>query len=546
MREPGAAVYRVHLEESYFPAQADDEIRPSTVAGVLRDAAADSADVTALTEIREDGAVGRSWTYGALLAESERLADALLLRFAPGERVAIWSPNTPEWAIFEFAAAIAGLTLVTVNPAFQAKELRYVLEQSRAAGLYAARSFRGNPMAAIAQGVCDDLPAIRHLVDLDDPTAIYTAAGAARARPVVAPKDAAQIQYTSGTTGFPKGAVLTHVGLTNNARLCFARLGARRGDVYLNVMPMFHTSGCATGLLGAVQWRCPLLMARLFQPAVMNAIIAQERVSLLVAVPTMLIGLLEEHGHTPRDMSSLRVVMSGGAMVPPELVRNIQDTFGCRLAIIYGQTEASPGLTLTRPTDSFADQVESVGQAFPQTEISIRDRASNAVVPIGAAGEICGRGYCTMLGYNDNPQATEEALDAEGWLHTGDLGTMDDRGYVRVTGRVKDMIIRGGENLFPAEIENVIATHPGVAEVAVVGVPDPKWGEIAVCFFRAATSVLPSRTDLVAHIRRDLAAPKTPSHFIVVDSFPLTGSGKIQKFVLRDRYVAGDFSGHTL
>jgi fatty-acyl-CoA synthase len=539
-------VYHVDLRESYFPAQADDAIRPTTVAGVLREAAADSADVTALTEVREDGTIGRSWTYGSLLTDSERLADALLSRFAAGERVAIWSPNTPEWAIFEFAAAIAGLTLVTVNPAFQAKELRYVLEQSRAAGLYTARSFRGNPMATIAREVCSELPAIRHLVDIDEETAFYAVAGAPKPRPVVGPRDPAQIQYTSGTTGFPKGAVLTHVGLTNNARLCFARLGARRGDVYLNVMPMFHTSGCATGLLGSVQWRCPLVMAKLFQPAVTNAIIAQQRVNLLIAVPTMLIGLLEQQKRTPCDMGSVRVVMSGGAMVPPELVRSVQDAFGCNFAIIYGQTESSPGLTLTRPTDAFADQVESVGQAFPQTEVSIRDRATNAVVPVGTAGEICGRGYCTMLEYNDNPAATADAIDAEGWLHTGDLGTMDSRGYVRVTGRVKDMIIRGGENLFPAEIENVIASHPSVAEVAVVGVPDPKWGEIAICFFRAATPVLPSKADLVAHLRRDLAAPKTPAQFVAVESFPLTGSGKIQKFVLRDRYVAGDFSGRAL
>jgi fatty-acyl-CoA synthase len=539
-------VYRVELEESYFPAQADDAIRPTTVASILREAGADSADVTALTEVREDGTIGRSWTYGALLADSERLADALLSRFAPGERVAIWSPNTPEWAIFEFAAAIAGLTLVTVNPAFQAKELRYVLEQSRAAGLYCACSFRGNPIATIAREVCSELPTIRHLVDMDDETAFYAAAGAPKPRPVVGPRDPAQIQYTSGTTGFPKGAVLTHIGLTNNARLCFARFGARRGDVYLNVMPMFHTAGCATGLLGSVQGRCPLLIAKLFDPAAMNAIIEQERVNLMIAVPTMLIGLLEDHRRNPRDMRSLRAVMSGGAMVPPELVRNIQDAFGCSLAIIYGQTEASPGLTLTRPTDALADQIESVGQPFPQTEISIRDSTTNAVVPVGATGEICSRGYCTMLEYNDNPAATADAIDAEGWLHTGDLGTMDSRGYVRVTGRVKDMIIRGGENLFPAEIENVIATHPAVAEVAVVGVPDSKWGEIAICFFRTATAVPPSKSELVAHVRRDLAAPKTPAHFVVVDSFPLTGSGKIQKFVLRDRYIAGDFSGRAL
>jgi fatty-acyl-CoA synthase len=534
-------MYQVTLDQSYFPAQSDDAVHETTVADVLREAAADLPDATALTEIRADGTIGRRLSYGALLAESERLADALLSRFQPGERVAIWSPNTPEWAIFEFGAALAGLTLVTVNPAYQMRELRYVLEQSRAVGLFLVHKHRGNPMAAIAEQVCADLPAIRHSVDLDRLASLN--ASRAPARPPVKPGDAAQIQYTSGTTGVPKGAVLSHRGLTNNARFVFGRMGASRGDVYLNVMPMFHTSGCATGLLGATQLRCPLLMARQFDSAAMAAIVEQERVNLLIAVPTMLIGLLEAHERRPRDMSSLRTVLSGGAMVPPELVRRVQDSFGCHFVIIYGQTEASPGLTQTRLTDSLADQTESVGQPFAQTDVSIRDPGTNAVVPVG---EICGRGYCTMIGYNDNSDATAKTIDGDGWLHTGDLGTMDRRGYVRVTGRVKDMIIRGGENIFPAEIETVLATHPAIAEVAVVGVPDAKWGEIAVCFLRPSVGANPDRAELVAYVRRELAAPKTPAQWIAVKNFPLTASGKIQKYVLRDRYVAGDFVGKLL
>jgi fatty-acyl-CoA synthase len=540
------SMYAVTLSNSYFPAQSDDVVLPTTVAGVLQAAAADASDMPALTEARSDGTVGRSWTYQELLADAERVARSLASRFEPGERIAIWSPNTPEWVIVEFAAALAGLTLVTVNPAYKAKELRYVLEQSRSVALFHVQEFRGNPMAVIAAEVAAQLPALRELVDLDDAAALFATRAASRPLPAVVPGDPAQVQYTSGTTGFPKGAVLSHGSLTNNARLGLKLMGARRGDTYVNVMPMFHTTGCSIALLGSVQSRCRVLLVKQFDPAIANALIEREHGNIMVAVPTMLIGMLEAHERGPRDMSSLRLVVSGGAMVPPEIVRKARDRFGCAVTIIYGQTETSPGLTQTRLDDSESDLTDTIGQAYPCTELAIIDTASSAVVPVGAVGEICARGYCNMIGYNDNPDATAKAIDREGWLHTGDLGTMDARGYVRVTGRVKDMIIRGGENLFPAEIENVLVTHPGVAEVAIVGVPDPKWGEIAICFLRERPGLRLQKDDLIRHVRQDLAAPKTPAHWIVVDALPLTASGKVQKFVLRERYMAGDYSDQVL
>ena len=230
-------------------------------------------------------------------------------------------------------------------------------------------------------------------------------------------------------------------------------------------------------------------------------------------------------------------------MVPPELVRRIRSVFDCNFETVYGQTESSPLLTQTRSDDSFEDLCETVGQAMPRTELSIRDPNSNAVVPVGAIGEICARGYCVMLEYNDNPEATAKAIDADGWLHTGDLGTMDARGFVKVTGRVKDMIIRGGENLFPAEIENVLLEHADVADVAVIGAPDERWGEIVVCFVRLAQGASLDRTALIAHCRERIAPQKTPAHWIEIAEWPLTGSGKIQKFVLRDRFVAGEWKG---
>ena len=539
-------MYPVTLDMAYFPAQHDETIRDTTIGSVLIEAATEAPDAEALVEARADGSIGRRFTYSQLFSEAERLADSLASRYAPGERIAIWSPNTPEWALLEFAAALAGLVLVTVNPAYQAKELVYVLQQSRSAGLFLVRECRGNPMAEIAREVCADLAQIREVIDLDDHAALFAMDGPAPVRREVHPDDPAQVQYTSGTTGFPKGAVLSHRSLTNNARFSMSRMGAQRGDTYLNVMPMFHTVGCSIGLLGSVQLRCRLLMARLFEPVSVMALIETERVALVIAVPTMLIAMLEAHARQPRDTQSLRMVVSGGAMVPPELITRLQEAFGCNFTIIFGQTETSPVLTQTRASDGWTERVETIGQAIPNTELSVRDSGNNQVVAIDAIGEICARGYCNMLGYNDNPDATARAIDADGWLHTGDLGTMDARGYLRITGRLKDMIIRGGENMFPAEIENALITHPDIAEVAVVGVPDPRWGEIVIAFLRprAATQLLVA--DLVRHVRRDLAAPKTPAHWIVLDAFPLTGSGKIQKFVLRDRYLAGDYFGQVL
>ncbi len=534
-------MYQVTLTRSHFPRQSDDVIEEATVPSVLIAAANDSGNALGLSEALLNGEIGRRWTYRQLLNDVERVAVALATHFAPGERIAVWVPNIPEWTILEFAAALAGLTLVTVNPAYQPKELHYVLAQSRAVGLFLVREYRGNPMADIAKNVCAELPQIRRVADLEDKDSMLEHGRDVRALPAIAPGDAVQIQYTSGTTGFPKGAILHHRGIVNNARLTLDRMGVKAGDLYLNFMPMFHTSGCAVALLGAVQKRAPMILAKLFDPARMNEIVAREKVTVLMGVPTMLIGMLEALEREPRDVSSLRIAISGGAMVPPELIKRFEAAYGGKFGIVYGQTETSPVLTETRPDDAFLDKTETIGQALPQTEISIRDPGTNAILPIGQIGEICARGYCNMIGYNDNPEATAKTIDKDGWLHTGDLGTMDARGYLKVTGRVKDMIIRGGENLFPAEIENVLLAHPAVAEVAVVGVADTKWGEIVVAFMRVAPGPLPTREELVAHCRREMAAPKTPAHFVVVDSFPQTGSGKIQKFVLREKFEAGSF-----
>ena len=534
-------MYSVDLKQSYFPAQADDQVLESTVGGVLRAQAQATPNAEALVEADMAGELRRRWTYGELLADAERLARALLSRYRPGERIAVWAPNLPEWVILEYAAGLAGLTLVTANPAYRPRELQYVLEQSGAVGLFMVREYRGNAMAEIAAQVAGSVPALREVIDLEDATALYAGGSSGEALPDVRPDDPVQIQYTSGTTGFPKGVVLHHRGITNNARFSMARMGLRAGDTVLNFMPLFHTAGCGLLTLGAVQFGGRLIVARLFDPARMLGIVEAEHVEFVLGVPTMLVALLEAQAVQSRDLSCVRTMGAGGAMVPPELVRRIRGEIGCDFHTVYGQTESSCLLTVTHRTDDEADLCETVGQPVPQTEISIRHPQTHAVQPPGAVGEICARGYGVMLGYNDNPEATSAAIDVEGWLHTGDLGTLDARGYVRVTGRVKEMIIRGGENLFPAEIENVLLEHSDLAEVAVVGVPDAHWGEIVVCFLRLAPGARFDRPALVAHCRERISPQKTPAHWITVAEWPLTGSGKIQKFVLRDRFVAGEF-----
>ena len=535
-------MYPLQLTESYCPAQTDEALIDSTVGSVLRDAAARSPDAPALDEVDGDGRLARNWTYAELLADSERLAHALLTRYQPGERIAVWAPNIPEWVIAEFALGLAGLTLVTVNPGYQPRELKYVLEQSKAVGLFLIKEFRGNPMARIGAEVTADIPAIREVIDMDDHNALFREAGPLGIPPEVNPRDPAQIQYTSGTTGFPKGVVLHHHGITNNSRHAFARNGMGRGATTLVVMPLFHAGGCTMAILGGVQFDCRIILMRQFEPHSAIALIESEGADGMLGVPTMLIAMLEADAVRSRDFSSVKIAGSGGSMVPPELIRQVTARLGCGFYTVYGQTETSALLTTTRTTDPFDDICNTVGQAMPQTELSIRDPHTNAVVPVNVVGEICARGYSLMLGYNDNPEATAATIDAEGWLHTGDLGTMDTRGFVKITGRVKEMIIRGGENLFPAEIENVLLEHDDVAEVAVVGVPDPKFGEAVAAFVRLSSGASLDPVVLIAHCRANMAAQKTPAHWIEVSEWPLTGSGKIQKFALRDQWVAGDIA----
>ncbi len=529
------------LTESRVPADTSSPVLETTVGSILRDAAEKAPDQAALIEGVPGGR--RSWTYAELLADAERVARALALRFRKGDRVAVWAPNIPEWVLLEYGAGLAGVILVTVNPAYQPKELEYVLRQSRSSGIFHLRTFRGNPMEESLKQVAGGLPELREIIPFDDFEEFAASAPDDVELPEVSPDDPVQIQYTSGTTGFPKGACLHHRGITNNARFTAERLGIEAGDVYINPMPLFHTGGCVLGVLGPCQMQAALVNLVAFDPGLMLALTEEMRATHLLGVPTMLIALMEHPDFASRDLSSVHTVCSGGATVPADLVRRIEKTLGVHFSIIYGQTEASPGVTLMKPDDSEEDKANTLGPVLPQTEMKVIDPETGATVPIGEPGELCCRGYLVMLEYFEMPDRTAETIDEDGWLHTGDLVTMDDRGYMTITGRLKDMIIRGGENIYPREIEELLFEHPQVADVAVVGLPDERWGEIVGAFIRDADPSSPaSDAELHTFCRENLSPQKTPKAWYRVDEFPLTPSGKIRKFVLVEEWQKGTCS----
>ncbi|HEY4349885.1 MAG TPA: AMP-binding protein [Paraburkholderia sp.] len=529
---------RPRLVHSHWLPDTSNPVIERSVGDVLRSAARVFAGEIALVEGNADRHARRAWTYSELLNTSERIAAGLSRRFMPGEHIAVWGNSSPEWLLLEFAAALAGLVLVTVNPAFKEAELAYVLKQSRAVACFAVPHYRDRDMLATLAGVRAQLPALREIASLHDlPYAGADELPAARL-PAVNPGDIAQIQYTSGTTGFPKGAMLHHRGLVNNARFYAESIGARERDVWINPLPMFHTAGCGLVTLGALQTGGTHVMMPGFDAGLMLELIESERGSITLSVPTMLIAMLEHPTLAQRDVSALRLIGLGGAPVTGELAERIETTLPARVTIGFGLTEHSPYITHSRPDEPFERRALTVGRPLPNTEVKIVDPHTDAIVPLGDVGEIFVRSYAVMRGYFDNRQATAQALDAQGWLRTGDLGSIDPDGYCSIHGRLKDVIIRGGENIYPREIEDVLVTYPGVADAAVVGTPDETWGEVVVAFIRTAAGAQLKEEELFDHCRRHLAAFKTPRHWRFVDSFPQTPSGKIQKYMLRERFAA--------
>ncbi|KOG91762.1 AMP-binding protein [Streptomyces varsoviensis] len=532
------------LTESYWPADAGAPVLELTTGDLLREAARDAGPQNALIEVAPleapslSGAerTDRRWTYRRLLAEAEQCAHWLLTRFSPGERITVWAPNIPEWIILQYGAALAGLVVVTANPALRAAELRYVLHQSRSSGLFHTAAFRGSDMTAIARDATRGLPGLRATVCFTDWQTTVRAHQGSGPLPEVRPGEAAQLQYTSGTTGFPKGALLHHRGLVTNAKFAIDRAQLPERGTLASAAPLFHTAGCAMGVLGSAHRRASYVLCQLFDPALVLGAAQDHRADMLGGVPTMLIALLEHPGFERFDLSHLSRVLSGGSPIPPELARRVEDRFGARFSAVYGQTELSPVITQTSPDDSPEDKAATAGRPLPRVEVAVRDPWTGDIVPVGQPGEICARGYQAMLGYFELPERTAETIDPAGWVRTGDLGRLDERGYLTVVGRLKDVIIRGGENIYAADIEQVLSTHPKVRDIAVIGLPDPLWGEIVVAVLvPAEPGQPPTATELHDFCRARLAPHKTPVRWLRTAELPLTDSGKVRKHLLREQ-----------
>jgi fatty-acyl-CoA synthase len=522
----------------------DTTVLDTTVAGILRQAAAAAPDVTALVHGAPAPGDRRRWTYAQLAAAAERAAVALAGHFDPGARVAVWAPSVPESLVLTYAAAMAAVVLVPVNPALRAGEVTHILRQSGASGLFLVPHFRGNDLTGTLDAVRPGLPGLRLVVPLTPdgwegfcagPTPAPGPAVDARRPP--RPDDVAQLIYTSGTTGTPKGALLTHRGMTNAARFGALRFGMRAGDVYVHTMPLHHVGGQVVSFQ-ICQQRATAVLLEAFDPGLVLELIEAERATLTCGVPTMLLAMIEHPDRPRRDLSSLRTVSGGGSVVPVELIRHIEDTLGVQFTVVFGQTEACGFISQTALDDPDEDKAATLGRALPGVETRVVDPATGTVVGRGEVGELEVRGPNVMAGYHDLPVETAEALSPDGWLRTGDLVTMDGAGVLRMVGRRKEMIVSGGENLFPVEIENALISHPAVAQAAVVGVPDRRWGESAVAFVRLAPGATGDAVVLEGFLRRHLAAFKVPRRWVFVDSFPLTASGKVQKFVLRQRLMA--------
>ncbi len=529
-----------HLTQSLWPADTSRPVLDISVGELLRQAAAEAPDKLALVSVAPEREA-RTWTYGELLDDAEHAAAWLLDRFRPGEHVAVWAPNVPEWVVLQYGAALSGLVLVTVNPALRSAELEYALDTSHAVGVFHVDGFRGTDMVSLIEAVLPRVPTVREACALEGWLDEVRRTEKRGDLPDVDPHSPTQIQFTSGTTGRPKAAVLKHMAMVTNAVDVRERCEAPAGATFATALPLFHTAGCGLAGMGTVHQRATLVLGEVFDPTTMLTAIQKYRAQVFGGVPAMLHAMLAQPDLESFDLGSLEVVMSGGDVVPPELVEGWDEVCGAKVSAVYGQTELSPIVCQTRPTDSREDNLFTAGRPLPNVEVAVLDPGTGKIQPNGIEGEICARGYLRMIGYLDLPEETAKTIDPQGWLHTGDLGTMDERGYVTVTGRLKNMIIRGGENIYPKEIEEALATHPAVDNAVVVGLPDKTWGESVAAVVHLDTArPTPTSEELHDYLRERLAPHKTPKAWYVAGSFPVNAMGKLQKFRLRDQIVAGE------
>ncbi len=486
---------------------------------------------------------GVRMSYAEFDAAVDRVASGLLAAgLQKGDRVGIWSPNCTEWVIAQFATAKAGVILVNINPAYRTHEVEYALRHSGVKLLISARAFKTSDYRAMIDEVRGGLPALQAVVYLDSPewdelAATPIDADAVRARQAdLAFDDAINIQYTSGTTGFPKGATLSHHNILNNGYFVAELCDFTEADRVCLPVPFYHCFGMVMGNLGAVtHGACIVIPAPGFDPNATLAAVAAERCTALYGVPTMFIAELGHEDFATFDLTSLRTGIMAGSPCPVEVMKRVQrDMHMTEVGICYGMTETSPVSTQTRSDDSLERRVSTVGRPGPHIEVKIVDPDTGLVVPRGEPGEFCTRGYSVMLGYWDEPEKTAEAIDAARWMHTGDLATMDDEGYCNIVGRIKDMVIRGGENVYPREIEEFLYTHDEVSDVSVVGVPDERYGEELCAFVVMRRGGALTEDTVREYCRSRLAHYKVPRYVVFTDAFPMTVTGKVQKFKMRE------------
>ena len=510
---------------------------------------------------------GLRYTYRALQDEVDRCARALMaLGIAKGQRVGIWAPNCAEWAITQFATSKLGAILVNINPSYRLNEVQYALRQSGCTWLVIAPEFKasdytgmihtlvpelhGSRPGALESAALADLRGVIRLGDDRSPgmlpwgelmakAAAVSAEDLARRQREQEFDDPINIQYTSGTTGYPKGATLSHHNILNNGYFTTELLRFTDRDRLLIPVPLYHCFGMVMGNLGCVTHGATMIYPSAgFEPTAVLEAAQAERATALYGVPTMFIAELNHPDFAHYDLSHLRTGIMAGSPCPVEVMKQVQSLMHMKdVAIAYGMTETSPVSTQTRVGAPLAKQVGTVGQVHPHVEIKIVDPQSGQVLPIGAQGELCTRGYSVMLGYWENAEATKTSIDAAGWMHTGDLATMDDDGYLNIVGRIKDMIIRGGENVYPREIEEFLYGHPKVQDVQVIGVPDERFGEEVMAWVRLREGQVATVEEIRDYCRGKIAHYKIPRYVKFVDGFPMTVTGKVQKFLMREESV---------
>jgi fatty-acyl-CoA synthase len=530
---------------SYAHGTSTEPLIGETIGANLRRTAARVGDQEALVDVPS----GRRWTYRELDADVDRLARALLaLGVEAGERIGIWAPNVPEWVLVQYAAARIGAILVNVNPAYRVHELGYVLRQAGVVLLFTVEAFRASDYRAMVDEVrmqCTELTTVVYL-DTDDWAALLHRADdvppeelAARERDLGF-DDPINIQYTSGTTGFPKGATLSHHNIVNNGYFVAERQRWTEHDRVCVPVPFYHCFGNVLANLGATtHGACVVIPSAGFEPLATLAAVEHERCTVLYGVPTMFIAELSEPTFGQFELSTLRTGVMAGAPCPVEVMKRVIADMGMsEVTICYGMTETSPVATQSRPDDDLQRRVSTVGTPLPHVEVKIIDPETGKTVPRGEPGEFCTRGYSVMLGYWQMPDRTAEAIDDAGWMHTGDLAVMDAAGYANIVGRIKDLVIRGGENIYPREIEEFLHTHPDVVDAQVIGVPDRRYGEEVMVWVKLRTGAPPlTETALHDFCAGRLARYKIPRYLKIVDSFPMTVTGKVRKTEMREQSI---------